>query len=66
MYTKVFRQIYDGTLADNWQALVTFQQLLILADENGMVDMTLAAIHRTTGIPVEILQQGFAMQDKFI
>jgi len=61
MYTKVFRQIYDGTLADNWQALVTFQQLLILADENGMVDMTVAAIHRTTGIPTEILQAGIAI-----
>ena len=61
MYTKVFRQIYDGTLADNWQALVTFQQLLILADENGVVDMTLGAVHRITGIPLEILQAGIAV-----
>lgn len=58
MYTKVFRQIYDGTLADNWQALITFQQLLILADDDGVVDMTVAAIHRTTGIPLEHLEQG--------
>jgi hypothetical protein len=61
MYTKVFRTIYDGTLADNWQALVTFQQLLILSNEEGVVDMTIAAIHRTTGIPVDILQQGIAI-----
>jgi hypothetical protein len=58
MYTKVFRQIYDGTLADNWQALVTFQQLLILADQDGVVDMTVGAIHRTTGIPAEIIAKG--------
>jgi len=60
MYTKVFRSIYDGTLADNWQALVTFQQLLILADADGVVDMTLGAIARTTGIPAEILTAGIA------
>jgi hypothetical protein len=61
MYTKVFRQIYDGTLADNWQALVTFQQLLILADADGTVDMTVAAIQRTTGIPLDILEKGVAV-----
>lgn len=60
MYTKVFRQIYDGTLADNWQALVTFQQLLILADDSGVVDMTVGAIHRTTGIPTDILEAGIS------
>jgi hypothetical protein len=58
MYTKVFRAMYDGTLADNWQALVTFQQLLILANDDGVVDMTIASIHRTTGIPLDILEAG--------
>lgn len=61
MYTKVFRSIYDGTLADNWQAMVTFQQMLILADSQGVVDMTIGAIARTTGIPIEILQAGIAV-----
>lgn len=60
MYTKVFRSIYDGTLADNWKAMVTFQQLLILADADGVVDMTIGAIARTTGIPLEILNEGIA------
>jgi hypothetical protein len=58
MYTKVFRTMYEGTLADNWQALVTFQQLLILANDEGVVDMTISAIHRHTGIPQEILEAG--------
>lgn len=60
MYTKVFRSIYDGTLADNWRAMVTFQQMLILADSQGVVDMTISAMSRTTGIPAEILSEGIA------
>lgn len=60
MYSKIFRQIYDGTLADDWRALVAFQQLLILADEQGVVDMTPGAIHRTTGIPLDIIEPGLA------
>lgn len=58
MYAKIFRQIYEGTLADNWQALVTFQQLLILSDADGVVDMTPNAIHRVTGIPLDIITAG--------
>jgi hypothetical protein len=60
MYAKIFGQIYDGTLCTNgpWQALVTFQQLLILADEEGNVDMTIPAIARRTTIPREILEIG--------
>lgn len=61
MYTKVFRSIYDGTLADNWQAMVTFQQMLILADSQGVVDMTPGAMARITGIPIEILMAGIAV-----
>lgn len=58
MYAKIFRQIYDGTLAADWQALVTFQQLLVLADPEGVVDMTPDAISRTTGIPLVHIQAG--------
>ncbi len=60
MYAKIFRQIYEGTLCTNgpWQALVTFQQLLILADPEGNVDMTIKAIARITTIPCEILELG--------
>jgi hypothetical protein len=60
MYAKVFSQIYDGTLCTRgpWQALVTFQQLLVLADLEGCVDMTVNAIARRTTIPLEIIEQG--------
>lgn len=58
MYAKIFDQIYDGSLADNWQALVSFQQLLILKDSDGVVDLSVAALSRRTGIPREIFEVG--------
>ena len=60
MYGKLFVQMYDGTLAKQgpWQAMVTFQQLIILADRNGTVDMTADAISRRTTIPLAIIELG--------
>ena len=60
MYGKLFGQMFDGTLSTRgpWQALVTFQQFIILADKNGIVDMTPEAISRRTTIPLEIIQEG--------
>lgn len=60
VYAKIFRQMYDGTLATNgpWEALVTFQQMLVLANEDGEVDMTAAAISRVTTIPQQIIERG--------
>jgi len=52
--------MYDGTLCTRgpWQALVTFQQMLVLADQEGCVDMTASAISRRTTIPIEIIELG--------
>ena len=60
MYGKLFAQMYDGTLATKgpWQAMVAFQQLIILADRRGIVDMTREAIARRTTIPIEIINIG--------
>jgi hypothetical protein len=62
MYTKIFAQIYDGTLCTRgpWEALVTFQQMLILADQQGVVDLTPSAIARRTTIPLEIIEMGIS------
>ena len=57
MYGKIFESMYDGTLGEHWKALVTFQQLIVICDSNGDVDMTINAIHRRTSIPKEILLQ---------
>lgn len=58
MYGKVFASIYDGTLAGHWQAIVTMQQLIVLANEDGVVDMTADAIARRTTIPLKIIAAG--------
>jgi hypothetical protein len=60
VYGKLFAQMYDGTLATRgpWQALVTFQQMIVLADKHGEVDMTIEAISRRTTIPVDIIETG--------
>ena len=62
MYGKLFEQMYDGTLATKgpWQALVTFQQLIILANKHGEVDMTPEAIARRTTIPLEVISEGLS------
>jgi hypothetical protein len=62
MYAKVFAQMYDGSLCTQgpWEALVTFQQFLVLADQEGVVDMTAEAIARRTTIPLEIIERGIA------
>lgn len=58
MYGKVFESIYDGTLAGHWQAIVTMQQLIVLATPDGIVDMTPEAISRRTTIPIDIITAG--------
>jgi hypothetical protein len=52
--------MYDGTLATKgpWQALVTFQQMIVLCNRSGEVDMTAEAIARRTTVPLEIIQVG--------
>ena len=62
MYGKLFTSMYDGSLCTvgPWEALITFQQLVILADKNGVVDMTADAIARRTTIPLDVIQKGLA------
>lgn len=64
MYGKIFDSIYDGTLAEDWRALVTFQQMIVLCDADGMVDMTPQAMSRRTGIPIEHLIAGIEVLEK--
>lgn len=58
MYGKIFKQMYEGTLAGHWQAIVTMQQLVVLATKDGIVDMTPESIARTTSIPLNIITAG--------
>ena len=64
MYGKIFEQIYDGSLRMNWKAMITFQQMIVLCDDVGVVDMTPDAIHFRTGIPLEIIKDGILDLEK--
>lgn len=58
MYGKVFDSIYDGTLYGHWEAIVTMQQLIVLANADGVIDMTPHAMAARTSIPLNIIQSG--------
>jgi len=64
MYGKLFDQMYNGTLRESWEALVTFQQMIVLSDADGTVDMTQNAIAHRTGIPVEIVAKGIEILEQ--
>jgi hypothetical protein len=57
MYVKIFTQIYDSSIADDYLTRFVFEDFLILADKEGHVDMTVAAIARRTNVPIEIVNR---------
>ena len=57
MYAKIFSQIFDSTLAEDFTARHVFMDLLVLADRHGVVDMTLDAIARRTNAPKAIVEE---------
>jgi hypothetical protein len=58
LYGKVFLSMYKGTLYGHWEAIITMQQLIVLADADGIVDMTPQAIVAQTSIPMDIIEKG--------
>ncbi|NLX97590.1 MAG: hypothetical protein GXY83_15590 [Rhodopirellula sp.] len=57
MYAKVFEQIFDSSIADDYEVRHVFMDLLVLADPEGNVDMTVGAISRRTNVPVNIVNR---------
>lgn len=57
MYAKLFRQIFKGSLAEDWMLRHVFMDLLILADQEGVVDMTIGAIARETNGSPELIAE---------
>lgn len=51
MYAKVFAQIFDSSIAEDYNTRHVFMDLLVLADCEGVIDMTLEAISRRTNVP---------------
>jgi hypothetical protein len=60
VYGKIFQQMYEGSMCTTgpWQAVVTFQQFIVLAQSDGVLDWTAEAIARKTTIPLEIILAG--------
>jgi len=53
MFAKVFEQIYDSSIAEDYNCRRMFMDLLVLADPTGAVDMTHEAIARRTNVPFD-------------
>ncbi len=53
MFAKVFEQIFTSSISRNHVVRHVFMDLLVLADRDGNVDMTLDAIARVTNVPLE-------------
>ena len=58
MYGKIFEIMYDGSLYGQWEAIVTFQQMIVLADKEGFIDITPPALSARTSIPLDIIKKG--------
>lgn len=54
MFAKIFTQILDSSIARDWQLRHAFEDMLILADKDGIVDMTLDSLARRTNKPEEL------------
>ena len=61
MYGKLFASMFSGSLHGHWQAIVTFQQMIILADKDGTVEVTPTALSAITSIPLDIIEQGISV-----
>lgn len=55
MFAKIFSQIFDSSIAKDHVVRHVFMDLLVLADRDGVVDMTLDAISRRTNVPEEMV-----------
>ena len=53
--------MFSGSLHGHWQAIVTFQQMIILADKDGTIEITPAALSAITSIPIDIIDSGIAI-----
>ena len=55
LYTRIFNDVLDGSLADDFFIRHIFMDLLLVADGDGIVDMTLSALSRRLNIPRDSL-----------
>jgi hypothetical protein len=56
MFAKIFNQIYDSSIVENPETRFTFMDFLILADKNGVVDVT-QNVARRTNRQIEVIRR---------
>lgn len=56
MFAKVFFQIFESSISDDYLVRHVFIDLLVLSDEDGVIDKTPKAISRITNVPLEIVE----------
>ena len=55
VFAKIFAQIFDSSISSDHVVRHVFMDLLVLADRDGVVDMTLDAISRRTNVPEDLV-----------
>jgi hypothetical protein len=55
VFAKIFAQIFDSTIAKDYVVRHVFMDMLVLADRDGVVDMTVDAIARRTNVPQDLV-----------
>ena len=58
MFAKVFSQIFDSTIAEDYKVRHIFMDLLVMSDSDGVVDKTPEAISRIANVPLEYVKAG--------
>lgn len=61
MYAKIFAQIFDSSIADDYQVRHIFEDLLLLCNAEGVVDMTREAIARRTNVPLDLINRAIGV-----
>jgi len=56
VYAKLFEQIFDSSIAENYKTRHIFEDLFVLADREGILDMTLESIARRTNVPQALIE----------
>jgi hypothetical protein len=64
VYVKMFKSIFDGSLYGQFEPTVVFMAMLVIAEREGIVDMTIPAIAARCGYPEDIVRRGIAELEK--
>lgn len=60
MFAKVFFQIFESSISEDYLVRHVFMDMLVLSDEDGVIDKTSKAIARITNVPPEIVDMAIA------